>query len=181
LTDAVEELAKLVPPPPIPVEAPIDWPRAEQSTGLRFPRDYRDLMDTYGVGCFDEFIWLLHPSLPDSYLELGRRMEVFREALRESQGTEPDQPNPEELIPWAFTENGDVCYWISVPRSEPDEWMVAVNESRGPAWDHFDKGAGNWLVSVLSGRRRLLIFPYDFPSQRPQFVSGEGSQSAVRG
>ena len=37
----------------------------------------------------------------------------------------------EELVRWAITDNGDVCYWVISASDDPDEWLVTVNEARG--------------------------------------------------
>ncbi|MFJ8748145.1 SMI1/KNR4 family protein [Streptomyces sp. NPDC102441] len=35
-----------------------DWPAVERELGTTLPTDYRQLVETYGGGVFDETIWL---------------------------------------------------------------------------------------------------------------------------
>lgn len=162
------ELEQLVNPPRQPLGGRVDWSVVEQNLRMRLPDDYKHLIESYGAGCFDDFLWLLHPTASNPYLNLGRQIQVRREAL--SEGQRPgEKPGPDEVVPWAFTDNGDVCYWKISGISDPDEWTVIVNESRGPEWDEFGGSTTEWLVAVLSGRYRVRVFPRDFPSSDPGF------------
>jgi hypothetical protein len=166
---SVGELERLVLPPSATIGVPVDWPAVERDLATPLPTDYKHLVDTYGLGCFDDFLWLLHPAASNPYLNLERQVVIRREALR--QGRLPaEELAPEDVIPWAFTDNGDVCYCNVSVSSDPAKWTVVVNESRGPAWDEFLGSTADWLVAVLSGRYRVRLFPTDFPSANPQFM-----------
>jgi hypothetical protein len=146
----------------------VDWSAAERDLGIRLPKDYQHLVDTYGLGCFDDFLWLLHPAALSPHLNLGRQIAIRRKALEEGQ-LPGEQPTPDEVIPWAYTDNGDVCYWKVIPVSDPNKWTILVNESRGPRWEEFEGSTTDWLAAVLSGRHRIRSFPSDFPSDHPHF------------
>ena len=154
---ALDELRTLVPPPPDP-QPPDD-------AGRPLPADYVELARTYGPGSFDDFLWLLVPGAGNPNLDLDRQAHVRLDALHALGEDLPYEP----LIPFAFTDNGDVVYWHAT--GEPDEWRVVVNESRGPEWHAFDGNATEFLAATLSGRHRVPMFPPDFPSGEPEFAS----------
>ena len=90
-------------------------------------------------------------------------------ALREVQaGGEPMPHDLGELLPWAITDNGDVLYWRTA--GDPDEWIVTINEGRGPEWHEYPGGTADFLVAWLIGHERVSVFPDDVP------VPGAGFQ-----
>lgn len=148
----------------------LDWTNIEHRLGFQLPLDYRELVDTYGQGSFDRFIWVLQPSSTNHNLDMVRQRRERLAALRTLRDSgEPTPFGAEELAPWAITDNGDVCYWVISALDLPDEWTIAVNEARGQRWLSFEFGAAEFLVAVLSERLRVEVFPEDFPSRRPTF------------
>jgi hypothetical protein len=155
---ALDELRAIAPPPS--ERAPAG------DAGRPLPADYEQLAREYGPGCFDEFVWLLAPGAQNPNLDLDRQANVRLDALSTLGEDLPYEP----LLPFAFTDNGDVVYWHT--RGDPDDWTVVVNESRGPEWHAFDGNATEFLVATLSGRERVPMFPEDFPGEDPGFQPG---------
>lgn len=173
MASAVNDLKALVPPtrPPLPE---LDWAEIERRLGLRLPLDYKRLVETYGQGSFDGFLWVLQPSESNQNLDLLRQRGARLDALRTLRDSGEEVPfgvenTDEELVPWAITDNGDVCYWVRSTSDDPDEWVVTVNEARGPRWKTFALSTSEFLVAVLSGNLRVDLFPDDFPSDSPVF------------
>lgn len=54
----------------------------EQRLRLRLPADHKHLVEAYGLGSFDDFIWDLGPSETNEYLDLLRQRNVCLDALR---------------------------------------------------------------------------------------------------
>jgi SMI1-KNR4 cell-wall len=163
---AVDQLLELVPPLE-PIRRQIDWSTVERSLGFALPSDYKNVVESYGEGSFDEFLWVLHPTSVNPHLRLKDQHNMRRDILMKFE----DAPvPPSQLICWAFTDNGDACYWLTrEPRSTPDEWTTVANEARGPEWSISDLSASAWLVEVLAGRLKIPFFPEDFPSASPRF------------
>jgi len=163
-TNALAQLVAAVPPPAEVVR--IDWSEVEDRLGFPLPADYHALMETYGEGSFDDFLWLLHPTSSNPNLNLIEELHAQREAL----ALDPDGvgPRPQELVHWASTYNGDSVYWKFDSERRLGS-SVIVNESRGDAWPEYDLSATEWLLAVLTGRIRVPVFPDDFPSRRPSF------------
>lgn len=164
--DRLDLLLALV-PAPNRGGSDVDWPEVERGLGVRLPEDYKLLINSYGEGSFDDFIWVLHPTTTNPNLRLDTQTRLARSALSEVNDT---FAAPDELMPWAMTDNGDTCYWLMRDRdADPDRWPVAVNEGRGPMWVVADLSASAWLEAVLSRGLRVPIFPPDFPSASPGF------------
>ena len=174
MPSALESLIDMVPPPP-DTRPDIDWGPTERALRTALPADYKQLVDEYGPGSFDGFLWILQPSDTNENLDLLTQRTVRLDALRTLQADGEPVPysvekDMEDLIPWATSDNGDVCYWVTYKRDAPDTWTVAVNESRGPLWAEFNGSATAFLVALLSGSLRVDLFPDDFPTDRPLFV-----------
>jgi hypothetical protein len=157
----------------------VDWHEIERALGFALPADYKRLVELYGSSAIDNFIWILEPASRNEHLDLLRQMTLQLQALRQLRDQGETIPYDIEstdghLIPWAITDNGDVCYWLRTPSAPPEMWTVLVDEARGPFWEHFSGSASEFLAAVLSGRFQSNIFPDDFPSEAPTFRLSEG-------
>jgi len=89
------------------------------------------------------------------------RGEERPEGLEEGSGA--------HLVCWATTENGECLFWLVTPGVGPDEWVVMVNEARGPWWERFEMGCLEFLVGVLNGDIESEILSSRFPTDPHQF------------
>lgn len=148
-----------------------DWTGIEEFMRTRLPSDYESIVDKYGAGSFDEFLGILTPDADTPYLDLVRRGDIDRDALRQltAQGVSlPDQIREiNQLLTWGITDNGDLCYWLR--EGDPDKWRIAINDSRGSTWDFFDMGIAEFLYKCLSRQITVTVFPEDFPDPSPKF------------
>ncbi|MEC4016973.1 SMI1/KNR4 family protein [Streptomyces sp. H27-D2] len=151
---SISRLIHFLPSPSVPEQK--NWPLIESQIGSTLPKDYKELVDTYGGGEFDRCIWLLEPGCANSGYDLiiagKERAEAF-EWLWETGEDKPTELEEEgsRLIPWACTENGEYLFWLVRPGQGPDAWTVMVNEGRGPEWERFAMTCADFLSSVLAG------------------------------
>lgn len=171
---SLDELRRIV-PPPAGTSPTVDWASAQAALGVDLPSDYVALIDEWGAGSFDDFLWVFAPGHPNVNLDLVQQAEEQSAALRETAEAGEEHPYepavaPGGLLPWGLTDNGDVCYWV-LSESEPLlTAFIAINESRGPEWHRFDGDLTDFLVGFLTGRERVSVFPDDVPSAAPGFV-----------
>jgi len=165
MRDALSQLARLFPPPAVPVASP-PWERSRAEIGLDFPSDYRAFVGLYGAGQFNAPDSLAcHVHAPTSRPLRGVRETGFKgyvewhasemcglfgpEGLDEADGTKPVYrrfPEPEGLLIWGENEQGDLFFWLTSD-DDPDRWPV-VMWARGPVTTYrFDMG----MVDVLLG------------------------------
>lgn len=174
--NATERLRRLLPPPAhVTPPSQETWSRVEDALCTRLPTDFIDLVSVYGPGSFDRFLWVLQPVNDPPALSLVGQAVDQLEVLREIERYGEEVPyavseEGSELLPWALTDNGDVCFWVRRPDASPDEWTIAVHDSRGPDWEAYAGSCTEFLVAIFEGTSVLDIFPRDFPSASPAFT-----------
>ncbi len=171
MNSSIERLTQLIPPPPVPSQK--EWGLVENEIMTPLPSDYKELIDTYGGGLFDDCLWLLEPGCEnknyDLLIEAKERAEAF-ELLwghGEAKPSELDEADS-RVIPWATTENGEFVFWLARPGQDPDTWTVMVNEGRGPEWEHHEMTCTSFLVGVLEGDVRSEIL-WELPAAEHEF------------
>ncbi|MBY8343530.1 SMI1/KNR4 family protein [Streptomyces spinosirectus] len=173
---AVERLFELI-PPATPLRAR-DWAAVERQLGTPLPDDYKELVETYGGGVFDETIWLLDPECPDEDYNLrdqaAERTAILADLWQtEARPAELHDPDT-QVLPWAYVEeSGMYLYWLRKPGQKPNDWTVILNEGRGPEWTHHASPcAAPFLLAVLTGRAESEYFP-DLPLDSHSFDSND--------
>lgn len=140
---------------PLPRPA-VDWPAVEADLGTALPSDYKEIVDLFGPGGFDEYVDLLVPG--------AGGMDLADWA--ECDGDAPDLgehhagcPAPRRLLRWGASEQEFDFVW-QTGTADPDEWHVLVGQFGD--WERFDCGLGEFLVRMLTDRM------YAFPTSRLQ-------------
>ncbi|CAM5444225.1 MULTISPECIES: SMI1/KNR4 family protein [Streptomyces] len=172
---AVTRLIEIVPPGT--ARRTRDWNAVERALGTPLPEDYKELVEVYGGGVFDETVWLFDPECPDEDYNLVAQFAEREKVLGRLWQTEPkpaelDRPGT-RVLPWAYIEDsGAMLYWLAGPGQSPDEWTVMFNEGRGPEWEHHATQCAPFLLAVLTGESESAYFP-DLPADSHQFDSND--------
>ncbi|MGK5642423.1 SMI1/KNR4 family protein, partial [Streptomyces sp. URMC 126] len=173
---SIAHLIQSVPPPQS--AQPKEWHRVEAQMGTALPTDYKQLVDTYGGGVFDDAIWLLEPWCPNEFYDLITENEDRPDILAQLWALGEPKPavleeDGNRVVAWALTENGDYLYWLVRPGQDPDEWTVMVKEGRGPLWESHPMGCAQFIeAALLTGSAQSEIFG-DYPLDEHQFRSSE--------
>jgi len=172
----LDQLMEMVARPQDPTESDRAWGDVYRLLHVALPQDFMNLVSLYGPGCFDDFLWLLQPSSANKNLDIVLQAGNRRDALRTMWETGENRPSwlsiaPEDLLPWAITDNGDVCYWVTSTDPDPGRWMIVVNEARGPRWVGYSGSVTEFLIDVLGKTVRIDLFPDDFPLNHHVFRS----------
>ncbi|WP_406204353.1 hypothetical protein OH807_28615 [Kitasatospora sp. NBC_01560] len=141
--------------------------------GFEIPPSHRALIDAYGPGCFDEFLWVYAVGSTRPGSDLVRQTEETRQLLRDY--PEPTLPallaehglTTDDLVQWAVTDNADLVFWL--PVGDPEDWPTLVVEAGRLSYAQLPLSSTGVLLALLSGEVRLNLFPDDFPSERPEF------------
>jgi hypothetical protein len=160
----IDQLTKLVPPPPHPLERgqPATWDDVEARLGTPLPDDYKALINTYGTGSFNDFLYVFNPFASNRYRNLFALKDDILSAYAVSQHNFPDDfldpefPAAGGLLPWARTDNGDEFYWKT--EGSPDTWSIVVIESRNAAQYRYHLTTTDFLVRLLSGTLEPKVF-----------------------
>ncbi|MFJ9909197.1 SMI1/KNR4 family protein [Streptomyces sp. NPDC101152] len=172
---AVERLSELIPPGT--PRRTRDWALVEQRLGTPLPDDYKELVETYGGGVFDETIWLLDPECPDEDYNLLDQATERAEILADLWQTEAKpaalQHPDAQVLPWAYVEeSGMYLYWLRQPGQKPNDWTVILNEGRGPEWEPHNSQCVPFLHALLTGEADTEYFT-DLPSESHSFDSND--------
>ncbi len=68
--------------------------------------------------------------------------------------------DPRGLLPWGITDNGDVLFWLTVGR--PDQWSIAVNESRGNGFETYPDSMVRFLIKLIQEEIHSAFIPRKF-------------------
>ncbi|MFE6904418.1 hypothetical protein ACFVFJ_47890 [Streptomyces sp. NPDC057717] len=117
-----------------PIPGPrVDWPAIEADLGTRLPNDYKEVVDLFGAGSFDEYFELAVPG------GIGTSRNPWKPYL-------PDLAS-DGLLPWGWSEYELGLFWWT-DAADPDEWTV-VTQSEGDDDKRFDCGAGEFILRML--------------------------------
>lgn len=138
----------------VPGSAPaVDWPAVETALGTALPRDYKEVVDVFGAGSFDEYIDLLVPGYPGSDLVSSAQWD----GVNAADMFQPYSAHPATggLLRWGGSEQEIVFCWLT-GADDPDDWPVLV-QSDFDTWERYDCGFGEFVVRLLS--ETALGFP----------------------
>lgn len=169
----IEALCEKMIPPKQPLEcgSEEEWHKIEKQLGTALPSDYKEYIRTFGTGKIGAFLLPFNPFAKNKYLNLvGQRKETLdalREFYDEAGYAFPLFPDPNGLLPWGVTDNGDLLFWQT--RGEPDAWTVVVDESRGGSNEQYDETMTSFLAKLIAGELVSKIIPKKFISKRKLF------------
>ncbi|KOX28642.1 hypothetical protein ADL06_13515 [Streptomyces sp. NRRL F-6491] len=129
---------------------------------MTLPDDYKRLAGAYGPGAFCDFVRVYHPHGPTEWVDLTGPMpaRLRRQLLKDRDSGTYSMPHPpENLFAIGVTDNGNHLFWVTDPAADPDAWRLTVNEPDGHDWYTYDGDLTEFLVSALSGRTRVPVFP----------------------
>lgn len=156
----LNELVKIVPPS----NAHNISNGSTQDDSGKFPESYTTLVNTYGPGYFDDFLYLLSLNNENKYLDARFQTRAQRDALHTVNASGERLPDRiesiDDLLVWAMTDNGDVCYWMPSGTGG----CVVIMDSRAPEWCFYDMGVTEFMYRLLRKDIIVPIFPPDFPS-----------------
>lgn len=149
--------------------ATTQWNHIEESLGTPLPLDYRDFIDRFGGGLIDDCLIVLSPVAHNPHLSLQKETLAWLDAYRQirAEGEELPYtlfPEPDGLLPWAYTDFGDVLFWKT--KDSPDKWTVCVNATRSPNWEEFDSSMSVFIYALLSHQIRVHAFSETLFQQR---------------
>lgn len=112
----------------------VDWPTIEADLGTRLPTDYKEIVDLFGAGSFDEYFELAVPGGPGVDRNPWKRYG-------------PDLASG-GLLPWGWSEFESGLMWAT-GATDPDEWTVVTRSECGDE-RYFDCGAGEFILRMLT-------------------------------
>lgn len=172
MKNRVQDIFRIVPPPPTPVRAPTQqrFSDVERQLNQGLPDDFKQLLSAYGAGRWQEFYVLLNPSndstieqwtSPDgdesTRTELGLMRSVRSEDRLYDTDDVPYSIFPEEngILPWAQTENRGCLFWITC--GNPSRWRtVYYEDDERSERQEYDLSCSEIIYGALTGELRIF-------------------------
>ncbi|MFD8824383.1 SMI1/KNR4 family protein [Streptomyces sp. NPDC059605] len=136
--------------------AAVDWAAVESRLGTALPGDYKELVERFGHGDFDDYLGLLIADGPPGSLDLVEFNEFWARAAAENGGGSwrPYRlhPAPGGLLQWASTEQQSSFYWLT-EGTDPDRWPILVTDDDYGEWDRFDGSTAEFVHRLLTDPR----------------------------
>ena len=171
----MDQLLNLITPPQNPDETgtPKSWEQIEARLGLQLPPDYKALIDHYGTGSFDEFIFVYSPFTQIEYLNLFYALDTLHQAGQQTQlmgdpfwtAVHPFAyyPATEGLLPWGCTSNlGDAFFWQI--KGAPATWETVFYNLRSGEYEVWKYTLSEFLYRLFTHQIESVLLPQDFPS-----------------
>jgi hypothetical protein len=166
----IDQLVRLMPPPPGEVAGP-PWQLSATEIGLEFPEDYREFVDRYGAGLAesDTAPMGLTVKAPHSGAwrpggAAGFRGFTEKHAARvrpafvfDSAGEDywggivyPVFPDAGGVLSWGDSGEGDFFFWLTGD-PDPNRWPVVMWPRHQETSYRFEGGMVAFLVAVFTG------------------------------
>lgn len=149
---------------------PAPWIELERELGIKFPADFREIVDAYGSISINKQLYLKHPA---GHLlhSLGKNIRLDLELWREEDMAEflPSAvgAGPGELMPVATATTGEAVF-LRVPETPSSPWRVVVQEFDSPAWTLHEMTFSEWLLAYLRGED-VTVCSRNLAPDRPFF------------
>jgi hypothetical protein len=176
---SLARLVQIAPPPAAPVEtgSPKQWNLIQKRLGIILPTDYKNFIDRYGTGTFNNFIIPYNPFAKNESVNLIQALDVHHHASHRTQrlgdvpwsAVYPYQlfPAPDGLLSWGTTANfGDAFFWqVSGP---PETWVTVFYNLRDGEYEVWKDPATAFLAKLFLREIESVLLPEDFPPQPDQ-------------
>ena len=173
---SLEELIELIPPPAVPESAGAQeqWWEVERQLGASLPQDYKQLVNTYGVGWFGNWICIYSP--------FSTRYPLINPPLWELIGNQGDYPEfhhpfdvfptPGGLLPCGEDDNRSPFCWLT--QGDPDRWQIVnLDAHYSASYRLLSMSITDLLAGWFAGRITGDWYPEDvFPTQNRVFQQG---------
>lgn len=174
---ALSSLTRLCPPPMTQARSSRGLPG---EGGLVIPPSHTVMLELYGPGCFNDFLWIYENSHPDIWPNIGARSRESSEIL-----SGKDIPNiraimgrlgatPGDLIQWGSTDNADSLFWI--PVGPEDRWPTLIIEAGQLDFLVIEEQSPAVVLGLLEGTLDCPFFPVEFRDSDPLFERWSGGQ-----
>lgn len=158
--------------PPLGDGASVDFLNLTQD-GVAIPADYRRLLEVYGPGCFDEFLWVFAVGAENEHLDILAHTQEVRHILgrkdipRLQDVLAEHGASVEDLVQWGVTDNADLLLWVA--NGPPDGWPTVIVQAGQLDVFVYAACSTDLVLDLLRGAVCPPFFPEGFPSDHPQF------------
>lgn len=150
-----------------------NWNEVEDKFNIVFPDDYKQIIDMYGSGAVNHFLWIYSPFSSNTNLNLMNKFYELKISYEYMKNNFPEKfplefyNGKRGIFPWGITDNGDELYWNFTDNTAE----ILIYESRYSNMQKYDEDLSGFLVNLLSKKISCDIFPDDFIVNDNYFIS----------
>ena len=153
------------------------WNKFQEKVDVVFPDDYKMIINYYGTGGIDNFLWFLTPFELDENVNYICQMNKMLDAYKESKYMFHDDfpyrifPDKNGLLPWGYTDNGDELYWKTSDKHS--DWEIVIYESRSVEYYHYKMGIAEFLYKLICKEIECDVFTGCISCQKTEYCAIE--------
>lgn len=173
---SLSKLIQIVPPPLAPIEtgSPKQWEAIQNRLGIHLPADYKEFIDTYGTGRFNDFILPYNPFAAredvntllvlDAHHEAAHRIQMKTNLKWSAVAPYELYPTPGGLFPWGTTDHfGHSFFWqVNGP---PETWVTVFYDMQSGEYEVWKMPFVSFLVRLFSREIESVLLPNTFPPE----------------
>lgn len=155
------------------------WADVEKSIGLTLPDDYKELVESFSSGYFQDFVQIIRPG--DMGASKGEFLGYYAhrlEDMRQWRNNEPTRfplpifPEPGGLLPWGRSIRSDLFFWLTEGEN-PANWPIVATDSEFTNWASFNRSVCDFLIDVVTGQYDGQPFGVHLRADFPKFQTME--------
>jgi hypothetical protein len=178
---SLQQLLSTAPPPENPNETGSSkaWEKIDQRLGVKLPKDYKNLINHYGTGSFNDSITLFNPFAGNESLNLFHALETHHKATQMAQlvvdsnwtAIQPFELYPAHhgLLPWGSTENFEKNLFWKVD-GVPKKWATVFYDLRNGEYEIWKMPCTKLLAGIFTGEIQSVLLPEDYSSNNKSVV-----------
>ncbi|WP_037858720.1 hypothetical protein [Streptomyces sp. NRRL S-340] len=144
-----------------------DWGTVEQEIGAPLPADFKQLVDTFGMGVFGEYLYPLGDTAGE--FSVSGNLSMLRRTL----SRHPDatgvyrpyavfEPGRVGLLSWAqSTAEEAEFYWLARDGEDPDRWPIVARVDPTGDWHRFEMPVSAFVFRMLTDDS---VHPFGVPT-----------------
>jgi hypothetical protein len=176
---SLSQLIRIAPPPATPIEtgSTKKWRQVERRIGTPLPTDYKNFIDRYGTGCFNNLVIPYNPFAKSETVNLIQALDAHHHANRQTRRMgDPSWsavypfdlfPAADGVLPWGTTANfGEIFLWqVSGP---PETWVTIAYNLRNGEYEVWKLPFTTFLAKLLMKEIESVVLCGDFPFKPEQ-------------
>jgi hypothetical protein len=167
---SISQLVQFIPPPQAPIEtgSPKRWEKAQERLGIAFPQDYKNFVDRYGTGTFNNLIIPYSPFAANEYMNLYQALDAHHQASRQTQWmadsawsiVSPFQLYPAKmgLFPWGTTTHFEQAFFWQIS-GRPDTWTTILYDLRKGEYEVWKMCLTAFLLKLFKAEIESVLLP----------------------
>lgn len=125
------------------------WQTLEQQHQLIFPSDFKQFIGVYGTGTIVDFITIFNPFSTYESANFFHNMNfVLPNERRFQQIPLPLYPEPNGLLPFANTYDGDNLWWQTT--GAPDEWHTVITRVKSDEYERYPLTMTEFFTNLIA-------------------------------